>query len=235
LTDADADVVIVGGGPAGCATALALRSHAPSLSVTLIEASTYAEPRLGETLPPIGRTLLEHLGVWEKFRADGHQPLYGTAAAWGAPVAREHPFICSPHGAGWHLDRGAFDASLANAAAARGVTLLRSTRVTDVNTLRARFLVDATGRTATLARRLGARMVGDDRLVAFTQLFEQRNSAEPRTLVEAFRDGWWYTARVPGVRPPTAATSGTSAMRSSITWPITGATRWSRLTLRRST
>jgi 2-polyprenyl-6-methoxyphenol hydroxylase-like FAD-dependent oxidoreductase len=33
------DVAIVGGGPAGCATALSLRSHEPSLSVIIIEAA----------------------------------------------------------------------------------------------------------------------------------------------------------------------------------------------------
>lgn len=208
-------MAIVGGGPAGCAVALSLRDYAPSLSIALIEASTYTEPRLGETLPPIGRGLLEHLGVWEAFRAQGHQPLYGTAAAWGAPIAREHPFIYTAHGNGWHLDRGRFDAGLASAAEARGVMLLRGTRVRDVaryadgsgwrlrldtselRELRARFLVDATGRAASIARRVGARGVCHDRLIALTQLFEQRDPTDPRTLVEAFRDGWCYTARLP--------------------------------------
>jgi 2-polyprenyl-6-methoxyphenol hydroxylase-like FAD-dependent oxidoreductase len=142
------------------ATALSLRRYAPALSVALIEASSYAEPRLGETLPPIGRSLLEHLGVWDAFRAQAHQPVYGTAAAWGEPITREHPFIYTAHGAGWHLDRAAFDACLAREANARGVV--------------------------------------NDRLVAWAQLFDQRHSMEPRTLVEAFRDGWWYTARMPG-------------------------------------
>ena len=65
------DVAVVGGGPGGSATALALRAHAPSLSVALIEASRYESPRIGETLPPPARQMLEHLGVWEAFRFVG--------------------------------------------------------------------------------------------------------------------------------------------------------------------
>jgi flavin-dependent dehydrogenase len=67
--------------------------------------------------------------------------------------------------------------------------------------VRARFLVDATGRAATIARQLGARGESTDRLVAIAGFFQQvqpRDSTDPRTLVEAFRDGWWYTAPLPG-------------------------------------
>jgi len=110
------DVAIVGGGPAGCATALSLRSHEPSLSVIIIEASAYEPPRLGETLPPPARRLLDHLGVWEAFQRQGHREVYGTAAVWGSVGLHEHDFIYTPRDTGWHLDRAAFDAMLARAA-----------------------------------------------------------------------------------------------------------------------
>jgi 2-polyprenyl-6-methoxyphenol hydroxylase-like FAD-dependent oxidoreductase len=61
------DVVILGGGPAGAATALSLRSHAPDLSVALIEQTNYHATRIGETLPPAVRPLLETIGVWQAF------------------------------------------------------------------------------------------------------------------------------------------------------------------------
>ena len=79
------DVAIAGGGPGGCAAALSLRAFAPSLSVALIEATKYDAPRIGETLPPPARALLEHVGVWETFLAQSHRPVYGTSSAWGAP------------------------------------------------------------------------------------------------------------------------------------------------------
>ncbi|HYR12538.1 MAG TPA: tryptophan 7-halogenase, partial [Longimicrobium sp.] len=70
------DVVVAGGGPAGCAAALALRAHAPGLSVALVEASAYGGERIGETLPPHAAEVLEHLGVGDAFRAQGHHPAY---------------------------------------------------------------------------------------------------------------------------------------------------------------
>lgn len=212
MTGRSCDVAIVGGGPGGCATALSLRTHAPALSVILIEASTYEDVRVGETLPPPARRILQHLDVWDAFRSQGHREAHGTAATWGAATPREHDFIFNPHGAGWHLDRRAFDAMLAEQAERRGVRLLRGVRV-DAATwtgaawrleiagrtaLRARFLVDATGRAAFVARRAGARFVSADRLVGFVRFFQQPAGVDPRTLVEAFADGWWYTAGLPG-------------------------------------
>ena len=68
----DADVLILGGGPAGSATALALRKHAPGLSVLLVESSSYDQPRIGEVLPAPAKVLLEHLGVWTDFEKENH-------------------------------------------------------------------------------------------------------------------------------------------------------------------
>jgi len=206
------DVAIVGGGPAGCAAGLSLRAHAPGLSVVLCEASAYDGPRIGETLPPAARRVLQHLGVWEAFRRQGHREAHGTAAAWGSATPWEHDFLFSPHGAGWHLDRTAFDALLADEAEQRSVTLLRRCRVHTAaredggwrlrlaggELLSARFLVDATGAAAALARRHGARFEISDRLTAFVRLFEETEERDPRSLVEAFADGWWYTAGLPG-------------------------------------
>jgi flavin-dependent dehydrogenase len=205
------DVAIVGGGPAGSAAGLSLRSHAPGLSIVQIEASAYGAPRIGETLPPQSRRLLEHLGVWEAFCKQGHAPVAGTTAAWGAPVAEENDFLFNRQGDGWHLDRTAFDAMLAGEAERRGVGRIES-RVIDVGResggcrlslangpdLKARFLIDATGSSATISRKLGARFVSSDRLTGFVRFFEDRYGNDPRSLVEAFEDGWWYTAGLPG-------------------------------------
>jgi flavin-dependent dehydrogenase len=67
--------------------------------------------------------------------------------------------------------------------------------------VRAAWLIDATGRAAAVARRLGARRHRDDRLVAFVARGRQEPGAAPdrddRTWVEAVPGGWWYSARVP--------------------------------------
>src|SRR5690349_17192336 len=107
------DVAIVGGGPAGSATAISLLTHAPSLSTILIEASNYNSFRIGETLPPLARAILEHLGVWEAFAAQTHQQTYGTTASWGAESLQSNDYFFYPANIGWHVDRVAFDAMLA--------------------------------------------------------------------------------------------------------------------------
>jgi flavin-dependent dehydrogenase len=211
MTSSSFDVGIVGGGPGGSATALSLKAHAPSLSVVLIEASHYGEFRIGETLPPPAAPILEHLGVWDTFRAQNHREVHGTTAVWGAAVPLDNDFIYIPANTGWHLDRAAFDAMLAGQAASRGAALLLDTRLRDARRvgdkwrltlstekiLSARFLVDGSGGAAAFARRCGARFVDSDRLIGIARFFKG-GADDPRTLVEAFEEGWWYTAGLPG-------------------------------------
>jgi flavin-dependent dehydrogenase len=206
------DVAIAGGGPGGSATAISLLHRAPSLSVVLIEATRYDSYRVGETLPPPARAILEHLRVWEAFKSQGHDEAHGTSAAWGEATPRDNDFFYLPANIGWHLDRTAFDAMLANEAQRRGATLILDTRVRDAqrtgkgwrlqlsngNPIIARFVVDATG-SAGLARRYGARFVDEDCLVGIAGLFDGCNG-DPRTQVEAFEQGWWYTAGLPESR-----------------------------------
>jgi flavin-dependent dehydrogenase len=206
------DVAIAGGGPGGSAAAISLLSQAPALSVVLIEATRYDSYRVGETLPPPTRAILEHLAVWESFKSQHHQEAHGTTAAWGDANRHDNDFFYLPANVGWHLDRTAFDAMLAIEAHRRGAGLILDTRVRDAqrtgegwrlqlsngNAIAARFLVDATG-SAALARRCGAGFVEADCLIGIAGFFDQCNG-DPRTLVETFEHGWWYTAGLPGSR-----------------------------------
>jgi flavin-dependent dehydrogenase len=204
------DVAIVGGGPGGSATAISLRAHAPSLSVILIEASNYDTPRLGETLPPPTRSLLDHLDLWDAFCALDPREVFGTTAVWGQSAPLDNDFIYMPANTGWHVDRTSFDRMLATEAANRGATLLPDTSLCDAQQVgdewrltdskggafTARFIVDATGGTAALARRWGAQFVSLDRLVGAARFFEG-GCEDSQLLVEAFENGWWYTAGLP--------------------------------------
>jgi flavin-dependent dehydrogenase len=65
------------------------------------------------------------------------------------------------------------------------------------------FVVDATGRASSVARRQGARRIRFDRLVGVAGLFSPSPSdseRDSRTLVEAAADGWWYSAWLPQSR-----------------------------------
>src|ERR1700735_1659026 len=74
------DVVLMGGGPAGSATALLLGKAGLS-TLILNPAPKYS--RLGETLPAAAAPLLRHLGVWNSFCEQDPSRLGGLASAWG--------------------------------------------------------------------------------------------------------------------------------------------------------
>lgn len=212
------DVAVLGGGPAGSAVALALRRYT-GLSVALIERSAYQELRLGETLPPDSRTLLARLGVWAAFLQQGHVRSSGTCSNWGSAGLGYNDSLYSPWGPGWHLDRRLFDQMLATEAARHGVDVYLSTELEGWErlesggfrlllqrpepdgpmALNARFVVDATGRSAVFATAQGARRVTVDRTFALYGFFQLQpgRTFDTHTLVEACEEGWWYSALLP--------------------------------------
>lgn len=222
-------VVILGGGPAGCATALSLLAAgvAPT-EIVLIEASRHAHDRIGESIPPDCRRLLAELGVLDAFSSEGHEPSHGSASSWGSDELGYNDFVFNPYGHGWHLDRRRFDAWLLAEVEARGVEVRTGLRFLDVvehgaagawlalgdahgerERIHARLVVDATGARSHYARRMGARRRELDRLVSVAAFFRLPAGAEfsRRTLLEAVEYGWWYTARLPDRRIATALAS----------------------------
>ena len=95
--------------------------------------------------------------------------------------------------------------------AREGEWCVRFDNGTDVN---ARFLVDATGRGAMLARAQGAQFENLDRLAGSVVLFEGVADDGTGLLVETFADGWWYTAALPAGRRIVACMSDADLMRS---------------------
>ena len=211
-------VAVLGGGPAGSAAALALRRHGID-GVLLVEASDYTPVRIGESIPPESRLLLERLGVWQGFLAEGHEPCLGSCSVWGGDEPGYNDFLLNPHGNGWHLDRRRFDAWLARQAVAGGVELwdrtryegaeprgsgftLRLTTAEGPRTATARFVIDATGSASRFARSLGAARRLHDRLRYVAGFLDVPAGATVSrlTLLEAVEYGWWYAARLPGSR-----------------------------------
>jgi flavin-dependent dehydrogenase len=219
---ADPDVIVVGGGPAGTATAIALARR--GRRVVVLESGRYEEPRIGETLPPRARAALQELGVWDDFLRDGHRRSPATVAVWGDGEPREAPSILDPHGPGWHLDRRRFDAMLARAAERFGASLHRGARALAGRRdpqggwrvevagsggrgfLPSRWLVDAGGRASTVARSEGVGRTTHDRLVGLVRFLDAAAPRpDDRTLVEAVEDGWWYSALLPSSAGPGAS------------------------------
>ncbi len=212
-------VVVVGGGPAGMATAISLVQHDRTLRVIVIERSDYTQLRIGETLPPTAEPLLKQLRVWDSFIVAGHKPAYSSLCAWGSPELLTNEFLDRPHNRGWHLDRQAFDVMLAAEAESRGVqvmthaTVAANGRSSDgrwrlslcnsdgvQSVIEADFVVDATGRRSDISVSQRAKRVSYDRLLALIAFIDvkQDHAAPSTTLIEACEYGWWYSSNLPG-------------------------------------
>lgn len=206
------DVGIIGGGAAGsaAATMLARAGH----SIAIIERSAYDDMRIGETLPPRARILLEKLGVYASFERTEPVESPGIVTAWGSKRPYANDFIVNPYGSGWHVDRAQFDRMLATHARKNGATVYENARVVACERqsdtwhiairspaapsgIRCRFVVDASGRRASALKRRAGRRTIYDRLVGIAA-FVAQPADDLRTLIEADAGGWWYSSPVPG-------------------------------------
>jgi flavin-dependent dehydrogenase len=227
-------VTIVGGGPAGCATALALHARGVR-DVTVVEAGAYAGMRIGESVPPDIHRLFAQLGILGAFLAEGHEPCVGSCSAWGSERLGFNDFVADPHGPGWHLDRSRFEAFLARQVIERGMRVLTHTRFRNVErtadvgfrltlgerngdtlSIECDHVIDAGGVQALLATRLGARKRIVDRLLmvcAFVEL-EVGAALSRLTLLEASEYGWWYAAKLPQRRAIVAVASDAATLKT---------------------
>lgn len=207
------DVLVVGAGPAGAATAVACRRL--GLSVALVhrpDRRPMAPPV--EHVPPSAHQPLLELGLWDAFAAADHTPCVAAYTAWGSDDlgwGDDRPRGASLHTGehGWLVDRPRFARWLRQAALDTGATLhtaghplaegLGFTRPR--RPPQGRFTVDATGRRGRLAERFGATRRAADELLALTTVLhpgEHHLEAAPVVLVEAVRTGWWHTAPATG-------------------------------------
>lgn len=204
------DVCIVGAGPAGLAVASRLIEHGRDV---LVLARETARSRWGgETFTGAIRAPLSQLGGWDAFERAGHVRGYERQCAWGGEPREENALFRS-EGSLWHVDRDRFDADLCGAVRARGAYFGSYRKLGAIgfeNTywnltlghgraVRARYLVDASGRQRTLSRRLGGRIEFHDRLIALTaKVARGQATAEIRSmLLQATPFGWWYAAPTP--------------------------------------
>lgn len=225
-------IAIIGAGPAGCATALALAAQSGH-EVHLFEAGSHARARIGESLAPDAAPLLQQLGVFEDFLRQGHAPCPGSAAAWQEPALGHFDYLSCPHGPGWHLDRTGFERWLALHAVQRGSRLHRQHRLQaaqaapgggyrlDFRTPEGErshhvdWVVDAAGLAAPFATRIGVERHMLDELLCLHVRFESAPAAFPaQSLIEATAYGWWYAARLPGDRLIVMLATDLSVMRA---------------------
>ena len=182
------DVAVAGGGPAGCAAAigLAARGH----RVALLERDAFPRFHIGESLLASANACFEELGVAERMRTRGFPEKWGASlltcdGAAGRPVEfAASPEVPRPQT--FQVPREQFDLLLLERAREAGVEVFERSRVEDcdlagdgvtlrvvaadgLREVRARALVDATGRAGLVARKLGLRR--DEPLLANVAIY----------------------------------------------------------------
>jgi flavin-dependent dehydrogenase len=172
------DVIVMGGGPSGSATATLLAKR--GFRVVLFERDHFPRFHIGESMIPYCYPVLERLGVLEKMKESHFTKKYGVQFVNEAGKLSE-PFRFSqydPHERSqtWQVVRSEFDLMLLNNARENGVEVHEGARVLDVlfdgtrvvgvrvkcegeaeKELRAPVVVDATGQSSLIMDRLELR------------------------------------------------------------------------------
>jgi flavin-dependent dehydrogenase len=172
------DVVVVGAGPAGSATAILLAER--GFAVTLLDKATFPRPKIcGEYLSPEAARVLDRLGVLKAVDAAGAQPLRGMRITAPDGTVLDGTYPTSGRWRGYRdhalaLPRVVFDRIVLERARALPVDVRERHRVTGLIVeaglvrgvtaedaggapleVRSRLVVGADGRASTVAHALG--------------------------------------------------------------------------------
>lgn len=128
------DVIVIGGGPAGCTTATL--SALQGRRVLLLEREQFPRFRIGESLMPATYWSLERLGVLEKMQASAFPRKHSVQffVKDGRPTAPFYFSQVDDHDSSvtWQVERAEFDGILLEHAADSGVEVHQGTPVRQV-------------------------------------------------------------------------------------------------------
>ncbi|HAP61210.1 MAG TPA: NAD(P)/FAD-dependent oxidoreductase, partial [Cytophagales bacterium] len=163
----------------------------------------------GNALPPQSTPLLQQLGLLGLVQSAPHLPYHGNRVCWGSDSWEEKQFLKERYQTGFLLHRRTFEAQLrerVNQPTAvlrfgyrlhqltpQGATtevVLRTEERTE--TWQAQWVVDATGRKASVCRHWQVQPEpGDQQMAAFFEV-PLSHSVEHAVHIEATEAGWWY-------------------------------------------
>lgn len=219
--DRDADVAVVGAGPAG--SSLAIRLARAGAEVTLLDARSFPRSKpCGDCLSPGATPLLRELGVLSGLEGRGHGRLTGwrvrsPGGTWFA--GRFDPGRGRGPGEGLSLPRRELDAALLDGARRHGARFRECTRAVDLlrerdrvaglrvrdgrgreRELRARYVVGADGLRSSVARELGGVRRGPRKRIALVRRVRAPRGPDRSGELRLGRDGVLGLAPVGGGR-----------------------------------
>lgn len=199
----DFDVIVVGGGPAASGAATHVRKQ--DRTVMIIAKKRRHGPRT-EVICPDVKQELQLFGLARDVIPALGRVCHAISASWGAPTPFVQSFFGHPYGDSLIVERQSFDTRLLQFAVAAGARVVDGTfggavhdgiqwRVTchdasGAHVFTSRLLVDATGRSAAVARTIGSVPILCDRLIGISAVIPQ--SSPSLLQVIASREGWWY-------------------------------------------
>jgi flavin-dependent dehydrogenase len=208
---AEYNVVIIGGGPSGIATALTL--NALGITNCVVDANRSPSRKFGEALPPNAKPILKQLGIQALIEHEAHSKYYGNQVAWGSKQLLVKEFISEVHGSGYLLNRLLFEKQLweyykkqkgkiyngfkvkkiANRACGHTISIINQNQS---EFLHCDFVVDATGRKASISQKLGANKMELDSQYALTFIVNSKKTIERNIFIESTPNGWWYASPI---------------------------------------
>jgi flavin-dependent dehydrogenase len=209
------NALILGNGPAACILALQMARRGKKVLLVLPRNQRAPGKPFGETLGSRGEFILRRLGVSDPCLAN-QASFCEMLSCWWSPSPEITNLDFDPHGQLWHINRRVFDHALLTSAIKAGAEILdrrensRFRFERHVNGWRvhigssafdhealAKYIVDATGKSAFFARVQGRKRILRDKLAALWCVREYLGDTCP-LLIEPVRQGWWYSF---GLRP----------------------------------
>lgn len=211
------DIIVIGGGPGGSASAALLAQK--GYSVLLLERERFPRFQIGESLLPYNNELFKRLGVWDQLKQGDYIPKFGATFVTGdGEVGYSFSFkrnLPEKLAQSFQVKRSEFDLLLLRNAAREGVDVREEVRVLDVdlsgstvriravengatNDFESRFVVDASGHGSVIGSRYGQRR--DEKSLEKISFFAHFQGVKPlgkgedsgNTVIVILKNAWFW-------------------------------------------
>lgn len=210
------DILIIGGGIAGCISAMFLCRH---YSVCVLNKPDKENRLWGESLIASSKRIFKELKILDQIEGMSEEcgvPSIGIKSYWGTEKPVYSDALMNPEGAGWIVNKRNFVnklqditktfpvqfiegtlTSVKNESAAWKVNFLNQQR--SLEELGAKFVIDASGRTNVLRKKFHLDRIRKDQLVCIS-VAVKKTGGQVSSVIIPDEHGWWYSCTLPGKR-----------------------------------